>query len=181
MRLAERRGRNSRFRRKTAARRRFSCDLRFPFNAICAIGWWVISVGGRGGETTGRSSKRSVTAGAGRDYRSGPSAGAAGPRDRLGVSRSALCQRLHARSGPTWPTDPAGGGAVHPEAHAQLSDEVLSARWLENPYYQFFCGELRPLLSRIASGVTVPPIIGHSRTLQTMVIMGRIALPLGGW
>ena len=23
-----------------------------------------------------------------------------------------------------------------------LSDEVLRARWLENPYYQFFCGEL---------------------------------------
>lgn len=23
-----------------------------------------------------------------------------------------------------------------------LSDEVLCARWLENPYYQFFCGEL---------------------------------------
>jgi len=23
-----------------------------------------------------------------------------------------------------------------------LSEEVLCARWLENPYYQFFCGEL---------------------------------------
>jgi hypothetical protein len=23
-----------------------------------------------------------------------------------------------------------------------LSDEALCARWLENPYYQFFCGEL---------------------------------------
>jgi hypothetical protein len=23
-----------------------------------------------------------------------------------------------------------------------LSDEVLCARWLETPYYQFFCGEL---------------------------------------
>src|SRR5260221_6059013 len=23
-----------------------------------------------------------------------------------------------------------------------VSDEVLCARWLENPYYQFFCGEL---------------------------------------
>jgi hypothetical protein len=22
-----------------------------------------------------------------------------------------------------------------------LSDEVLCARWLENPYYQYFCGE----------------------------------------
>src|SRR5467141_3029482 len=23
-----------------------------------------------------------------------------------------------------------------------LSDEVLCARWIENPYFQFFCGEL---------------------------------------
>ena len=34
------------------------------------------------------------------------------------------------------------GGAVHPEAEHKLSDEVLCARWLVNPYYQFFCGEL---------------------------------------
>jgi IS5 family transposase len=27
-----------------------------------------------------------------------------------------------------------------------LSDEALCARWLENPYYQFFCGELIPSL-----------------------------------
>jgi hypothetical protein len=45
--------------------RRFSGDLGFPFGVICAIGWRVISVGGRGGETTRRSSKGSVTAGAG--------------------------------------------------------------------------------------------------------------------
>src|SRR5215472_14559079 len=83
------------------------------------MGWRVISVGGRGGETTGRSSKGSVTAGAGRDHRSGPSAGAAGARDRLGVSRSALCERVCARSGPARPADPAGGGPVHPQAHAQ--------------------------------------------------------------
>src|SRR5215831_3941183 len=54
--------------------------MRFPFRAI---GWWVSGVGGRGGETMGRSSKRSVTAGTGRDYRSGPSAGAVGARDRF--------------------------------------------------------------------------------------------------
>src|SRR5215469_17330689 len=83
------------------------------------MGWRVIGVGGRGGETTGRSSKRSVTAGTGRDHRSGPSAGAVGGRDRLGVSRPALCRCLHTRSGPTWSADPSGGGAVDPEAHAQ--------------------------------------------------------------
>src|SRR5215467_4671541 len=93
--------------------------LRFeiPVWSNCAIGWWVISVGGRGGETTRRSSKGSVTAGAGGDHRSGPSAGAAGAGDRLGVSRPALCQCLHTRSGPARPADPAGGGAVDPEAH----------------------------------------------------------------
>jgi IS5 family transposase len=26
--------------------------------------------------------------------------------------------------------------------HMHVWDEVLCARWLENPYYQFFCGEL---------------------------------------
>src|SRR5215472_7188432 len=83
---------------------------------------WLIqpvSVGGRGGETTRRSPEGSVTAGTGSDHRSGPSAGATGRRDRLGVSRSALCQRLHAGSGPARPADPAGGGAVHPQTHAQ--------------------------------------------------------------
>jgi hypothetical protein len=83
------------------------------------------------GETTGRSPEGSVTAGTGRDYRSGSSAGAAGRRDRLGVSRSALCQCLHAGSGPARPADPAGGGAVH--SNTCTTCRVLCARWLENP------------------------------------------------
>src|SRR6516164_8604286 len=93
--------------------------LGFPFRANCAMGWRVIGVGGRGGETTRRSSEGSVTAGAGGDHRSGPSAGAVGARDRLGVCRSALCQRLQARPGSARSADPAGGGAVYPKAHAQ--------------------------------------------------------------
>jgi hypothetical protein len=36
--------------------------------------------------------------------------------------------------------DPVGSQAVHSEVHAQPVGEVLCARWLENPYYQFFCG-----------------------------------------
>src|SRR5438132_754292 len=28
------------------------------------------------------------------------------------------------------------------EASELRSDEVLCARWIENPYYQYFCGEL---------------------------------------
>src|SRR5712671_1109982 len=32
-------------------------------------------------------------------------------------------------------------GRIEKHMH-DLSDEVLCARWVENPYYQFFCGEL---------------------------------------
>jgi hypothetical protein len=82
--------------------------------------------------------KGSATAGAGSDYRSQPSAGTAGVRDRLRVSRRPVCQRLHAGCGAAAVADAAGRGVVH----AEVSEEVLCARWLENPYYQFFCGEL---------------------------------------
>src|SRR5216683_3035763 len=115
---------------------------RFTFSAIYDSVRRVISVGGRGGEATGRSSEGSAAAGAGSDHRSGPSAGAAGARDRLAVSRQAVCRRVHGRSGAAAAADPAGGGAVHLKHMHDLSDEVLCARWLENPYYQFFCGEL---------------------------------------
>jgi IS5 family transposase len=32
-------------------------------------------------------------------------------------------------------------GCSFSSTHAQLSDEMLCARWLENPYCQYFCGE----------------------------------------
>jgi hypothetical protein len=35
-----------------------------------------------------------------------------------------------------------------------LSDEVLCARWLENPYYQFFCGDLSHKLPFDRSSLT---------------------------
>ncbi len=41
---------------------------------------------------------------------------------------------------PPLPTRLMAGLAILKAAH-DLSDEVLCARWLENPYYQFFCGE----------------------------------------
>src|SRR6266849_2158999 len=93
---------------------------RFTFSAIYDSVRRVISVGGRGGEATGRSSEGSAAAGAGSDHRSGPSAGAAGARDRLGVSRQAVCRRVHGRSGAAAAADPAGGRAVHFEAHARF-------------------------------------------------------------
>ena len=90
----------------------------------------------------GRSSKGSVTAGAGGDHRSGPSAGTIGRRDRLGVSRSTLCQRC--APGPGQPGLPTRlvAGLVDPQAHAQPVGRSAVRAWLENPYYQFFCGEL---------------------------------------
>jgi len=40
--------------------------------------------------------------------------------DRLAVSRRPVCQRVHGRSGAAAAADPAGGGSVHPEAHARF-------------------------------------------------------------
>src|SRR5690348_11135912 len=42
---------------------------------------------------------------------------------------------------PGLPTRLVAGLFILKQMH-NLSDEVLCARWLENPYYQFFCGEL---------------------------------------
>jgi IS5 family transposase len=42
---------------------------------------------------------------------------------------------------PGLPTRLVAGLLIVKHMH-NLSDEVLCARWLENPYYQFFCGEL---------------------------------------
>ena len=51
---------------------------------------------------------------------------------------SAVCQ---AGSGqPPLPTRLVAGPLILKHMH-NLSDEVLCARWLENPYFQLFCGE----------------------------------------
>jgi len=42
---------------------------------------------------------------------------------------------------PPLPTRPVAGLSILKHMH-NLSDEALCDRWLENPYYQFFCGEL---------------------------------------
>jgi transposase, IS5 family len=42
---------------------------------------------------------------------------------------------------PPLPTRLVAGLLILKHMHS-LSDEVLCARWLESPYYQFFCGEL---------------------------------------
>jgi IS5 family transposase len=62
-----------------------------------------------------------------------------------GIDWSFLEQRLGAvytdgPGRPPLPTRLMAGLAILKHMH-NLSDEVLCARWVENPYYQFFCGE----------------------------------------
>ena len=52
---------------------------------------------------------------------------------------SSVCTAREGR--PPLPTRLVAGLFILKHMH-DLSDEVLCARWLENPYYQFFCGEL---------------------------------------
>jgi transposase, IS5 family len=52
---------------------------------------------------------------------------------------SSVCQPGPGQPG--LPTRLVAGLFILKHAH-NLSDEVLCARWIENPYYQFFCGEL---------------------------------------
>src|SRR5829696_5932913 len=98
------------------------------FLAIWDSGFWrfvrfgggSFAWGGRDGEAAGRSSEGSVATGAGGHHRPRSSAGAAGARDRLGVSRRPVCRRVCGGGGAAWLADPAGGRAVDPEAHARF-------------------------------------------------------------
>jgi len=102
----------------------------------------VIGVGGRDGEATGRSSEGSVAAGTGGDHRSRH------PLARLGraIDWTFLDGRFASvcapgAGQPGLPTRLVAGLFILKHMH-DLSDEALCARWLENPYYQYFCGEL---------------------------------------
>jgi hypothetical protein len=59
----------------------------------------------------------------------------------LAVFGGSVWGGLFGRPRPAAAADPSDGGTGDPEARANLSDEVLCARWVENPYYQYFCGE----------------------------------------
>src|SRR5213076_420771 len=109
----------------------------------CAIPWWVISVGGRDGEAA-RPIVRRICC----DRRSRTlsillirwcgwrvrSIGSFSTADLPACAPQGQASR-HCRRG--WWRDCSILKHMH-----DLSDEVLCARWLENPYYQFFCGEL---------------------------------------
>jgi hypothetical protein len=51
-------GVSNRFCRKRRRRSQFSCDMGFPFGGICAMGWRVISVGGRAASVPPRTHVR---------------------------------------------------------------------------------------------------------------------------
>ncbi|MVT70942.1 IS5 family transposase [Bradyrhizobium pachyrhizi] len=57
----------------------------------------------------------------------------------LGDRFGSVCQTGPGQPGP--PTRLVAGLFILKHMH-NLSDEVLCARWIENPYYQYFCGEL---------------------------------------
>jgi transposase, IS5 family len=64
------------------------------------------------------------------------------PLDRLGFLDGRFAGVCAAGAGqPPLPTRLVAGLLILKHM-PDLSDEVLCARWLENPYYQFFCGEL---------------------------------------
>ena len=52
---------------------------------------------------------------------------------RFGLSRRAWAAAI---------ADAVGGWAVHSKHMHNLSDEMLCDRWVENPYFQYFCGEV---------------------------------------
>jgi Transposase domain (DUF772) len=118
---------------------RVSGDFGLAFAANHGTGWRVIGEGDAGGKATRQPAMGPVAAGFGGGDRSGPPAGA---KDRLGVSRPAFSSVCTAGDGrPPLPTRLVAGLLILKHMHS-LSDEALCARWLENPYYQFFCGEL---------------------------------------
>jgi Transposase domain (DUF772) len=61
--------------------------------------------------------------------------------DRLGLSGADVWGGLHRLAGPAAVACAADGGASDPQAHLRLSDEALCDRWVENPYFQYFCSE----------------------------------------
>ena len=73
------------------------------------------------------------------DDRNAPRAGASGGADRLEALRRSVRRPLR-REGPPvgHPTD----GGLHLLKHARgISDDQVCAQWIENAYFQFFCGE----------------------------------------
>jgi len=88
-----------------------------------------------------RSSGRPVSPAVERDHQSSPSAGAAGGEidwDFLAGRFSSVCGVGPGQ--PPLPTRLVAGLFILKHTH-NLSDEALCDRWVENPYFQYFCGK----------------------------------------
>src|SRR6202034_3416329 len=92
-------------------------------------------------DALGQRSERSFQGPARPDRRHGSSAGEAGRNDRLAVLEERFGAVYWYKPGqPPLPTRLMAGLSILKHTH-NLSDEELCARWIENPYYQLFCGE----------------------------------------
>src|SRR5215831_2287246 len=75
------------------------------------------------------------------DHRHETRIGEAGTGDRLAFSGGEVRGGVHRQAGPAAIADAADGGAPILKHTYDLSDEALCDRWVENPYFQYFCGE----------------------------------------
>jgi Transposase domain (DUF772) len=75
------------------------------------------------------------------DPQRGPRAVEARPSERLALSRGAVRRGLLRQGRPPPAADALMVGLLILKHMHGLSDEHLCARWIENPYYQLFCGE----------------------------------------
>ena len=106
------------------------------------MGWRVISVGGRGGETRDDRQKDLLRPALEEIIDLGhPLVRLAREIDWGFLDRRFASVCAPGPGQPGLPTRLVAGLLILKNMH-NLSDEVLCARWLENPYYQFFCGEL---------------------------------------
>jgi len=72
---------------------------------------------------------------------------------------------------PSLPTRPIAGLAILKRMR-DLSDEALCERWVENPYFQLFCGELRSALERY---LTMRKGLGYKVHRQTRRLADFVA------
>jgi hypothetical protein len=120
----------------------FSCDLEFPFRRVLHSLRAGLSLRGEGdGDAAGRGPGGAIPGGAGENHRHGH------PWVRLAseIDWSFLEGRFGSvyRPGPGQPPLPArliAGLFILRYMHS-LSHDALCARWMENAYYQLFCGE----------------------------------------
>src|SRR5260370_1357932 len=64
-----------------------------------------------------------------------------GAGDRLGFSGADVWGGLHRQAGPAAVADAADGGAGDPQAHLRPFRRGSVRSLVENPYFQYFCGE----------------------------------------